>query len=145
VEKRILAGVFLLLSSFAGIAYGISNLLLSLESTGTWSSDLYERWAAIYLFLSTIAFFGALFAFSGTNFVFPILGSFTGMIASGPLWLGFIFGLIALILLIVSRNEFREIMERKKLEVIDVPEAPGGPTRSRERQEGKRPPLPPRT
>jgi hypothetical protein len=144
LEKRIIAGVFLLLSSLAGMAHGIMNLLWSMESSDAWSADFYERWAAIYLILSTVTFFGALFAFSGASFGLPILGAITGLLASGPLWLGAIFGLVALILLIKSKPEFDEIAERKRQEAEMASEATSDDDRSRHRPQRNEPPLPPR-
>jgi hypothetical protein len=77
------------------------------ETVSVWNQNLFLTCGVLVIVFSFIAFMGGIFAIKRTNYWLALLGSVAGIFALG-IGLGFIFSLIALFLLLTSRNEFKQ-------------------------------------
>jgi hypothetical protein len=71
-----------------------------------WNQNLFLVCGVMTIVFSLITFMGGVFAIKQTNYWLALLGSVTGIFAIG-VGLGFIFSLIALIMLLLARNDFK--------------------------------------
>jgi len=75
------------------------------DISSLWTKNLFLTCGVLILVFSLFAFIGGIFAFKRNNYWLALLGSVFGMFALGA-GIGFVFSLIALFMLLLSRNEF---------------------------------------
>jgi hypothetical protein len=76
------------------------------DTSSAWANSLFGICGVLILVFSIIAIFGAIAALKRTNYWLALLGSLFGILSIG-LGLGLILSIVALILLLLSKNSFR--------------------------------------
>lgn len=106
------AGVLLIIAGLIAIGNAIFMMLTAKEAA---SYSLYENVAAyiivcaiIILLLAIIAVVGGVMAVKRKSWAVALIGSILGLFTLGPLGISSILSLIALILIAVSKEEFRQ-------------------------------------
>jgi hypothetical protein len=110
VEKTVMpviGGILILIGALVGIATGAffivgASLFMPIDITGFGLSELMAVCGIIIVVISIIALLGGIFAMQRKAFGFAIVGGILSMLVGS-----FIFGLIGLILVAISRKEFR--------------------------------------
>lgn len=109
MEKRLIAGLFLLLSFIMGIilaaAMQIGWAVAGFDPTGIFEKILIACTAIVVVF-SILALLGAFAAITGKSYFMAILGGIFGLLCLGYAGMGSVFGLIGLILVLISKDEF---------------------------------------
>ena len=110
MEKRVLGGIFILLSAIMGLAIGGiliagGSMIGGLDPTG-FVEDILIICGVIFMVFGLIALLGAINAIMGKSWGLAILGAIFALFTIGPYLLGSIFGLIGLILIAMSKEEF---------------------------------------
>jgi hypothetical protein len=111
MEKRILAGVFLLISFLAALGGAIGLLFAGDEASNLpVMGDAFETilyiCGAIELIFGLLALLGAIMCFRGTNWGIALVGGIFGLLSIGAFGAGSLFGLIGLIFVAISKDEF---------------------------------------
>ncbi|KYK29735.1 MAG: hypothetical protein AYK23_04970 [Candidatus Proteinoplasmatales archaeon SG8-5] len=60
----------------------------------------------IFIIFSILALLGGIMAITRKSWGFAVVGAIFGLLTIGPYGLGFVLGLVALILIIISKDEF---------------------------------------
>lgn len=110
MEKRIIGGVFILLSAVIGMATGAlfivgADFASDFDPTGV-AEDILTVCGAIFIVFAIIALVGAIMAFTGKSWGLALVGGIFGLFCIGPYGLASIFGLIGLIMVAISKDEF---------------------------------------
>ena len=125
MAKRHIAGVLLIVSFVLGLVTTAIYFLASEETTWEALAEEYMLIGVVNLVFSIAALLGGIYALSGTSWALSIAGSVGGIIATGPFFLGSVCGLVALILVVISKDEFdqvkqeREMLKRGELVYVD--------------------------
>jgi hypothetical protein len=110
LEKRKIGGIFLWIGGFLAVANAARYFIAGSEAADLdifgFLSGLVYTCGAIELILGIIAIVGGLFAWNGRSYGFALTGSIICLISIGYFLLGSLFGLIALILIATSKEEF---------------------------------------
>lgn len=111
-----IAGVFLLITGILGLLLWVLvafvggligfNMIPGTEGAEAFISGFFVVCAVIGLIFSIIALLGGLMAIQRKNWAFALIGSILGLFTIGPFLISSILSLIALILIMVSRNDF---------------------------------------
>jgi hypothetical protein len=111
MEKRILAAIFLILSFIFALA-GAAGLLFAGEEASslpmmgeTFETILYIC-GAIELIFGLLALLGAIMCFKGTGWGIALVGGIFGLLSIGMFGAGSLFGLLGLIFVAISKDEF---------------------------------------
>jgi len=125
MAKRHIAGVLLILSALLGMVTTASLFMAAEITRYEYFAQEYTKYGALNLILSIGALVGAIYTLSGTSWAISIAGSVLGILAVGPIFLGSLCGLVALILVVISKDEFdqvkqeREMLRRGELVYVD--------------------------
>ena len=114
-ERAGYAGIFIIISGLLALVTGLSMIAYP-DPFINWYSNLYIDlttnaimiWGAIMLVFGAIAIIGGFRAIKRRSWAIAAVGGSLGLIASGGLFLGALFGLIGLILVVISRDEFKD-------------------------------------
>lgn len=122
--KPVLAGVLLIVVALMGIVLAIVVLgyvdmglgfmdeYFAEDPTGTATgvADMVQNivtvCAIIFIIFALLALLGGIMAFTRKSWGFAMVGAIFGLFTIGPWGLGFVLSLVALILLIISKDEF---------------------------------------
>lgn len=112
MEKRMIGGAFILLSAIVGMATGAmfiigADFASDFDPTGV-AEDILTVCGAIFIIFALIALVGAIMALTGKSWGLGIVGGIFGLLCIGPYGLASIFGLIGLIMVAISKDEFGE-------------------------------------
>jgi hypothetical protein len=114
-ERAGYAGLLILISGFLALITGLSMIVYPDPFINWYSqvfinltSDAIMIWGAIMLVFSLIAIIGGVRATRRRSWAIATVGGFLGFIASGGFFLGTIFGLIGLMLVVISKDEFKD-------------------------------------
>jgi len=104
--KPIIGGILILIGALAGIIVGVSliwleSFLLPLGDYGVDVSGIFAVCGIIWILLSLIGLLGGIFAMQRKHFGLAIVGGIFSLLFGF-----FIFGLIGLILVAISKDEF---------------------------------------
>jgi hypothetical protein len=107
MEMRVVGGVLIMISAIAGFIGGIavivgSSVLWGLDEVPGFASGVATGCGAVMIIFAIIALFGAIAAIKGTSWGLAILGGIFAI----PIGY-FIIGLIGLILVAISKDEFQ--------------------------------------
>ena len=110
VEKTVMpviGGILIIIGAIVGFATGAflivgASLFMPIDITGFGLSEMLAVCGIVIVVLSIIALLGGVFAIQRKAFGFAIIGGIFSILVGS-----FIFGLIGLILVAVSRKEFR--------------------------------------
>ncbi len=113
MQKRLIAGVLLVLAFIMALASAITILFMGSATDAldipfigeALSSALYVC-GAIELVFGLLGLLGGVMAITGKSWGVAFVGAVFGMLSIGWAFLGFVCGLIALILLLFSKDEF---------------------------------------
>jgi hypothetical protein len=110
LEVRQIGGAFLMISFVMGIlmllgAVFVMGFSTYFDPSGV-STLVTAICAIVYIIISVIVLFGVLMAFSGRSWRVAMLGAVLALFTIGPFFIGSICGLIALVLIAVSHDEF---------------------------------------
>jgi len=111
MEMRIIAGILLVVGAAAIIGQSAYTFVVGTAVSvvpiigGAMASIVYVC-AAIILVFGIIALLGGIFAITGKSWTLALVGSVLALISGGFYWIGSIMGLVALILIAISRHEF---------------------------------------
>ena len=107
--KRMIGGIFLLLSCVMGIilaaAMQIGWGIAGFDPTGTFETMLLVCTALVVVF-SLLALLGGISAFTGKGYGLALMGGIFGIFTIGYAFLGSVFGLIGLIFVLLAKEEF---------------------------------------
>jgi hypothetical protein len=116
-SKSLIGGVLLMISGLIGIIYGL--VFVSLSSTvidvlgGTYGEDVLKMLegvlvacGVIWFIVGLIALIGGVFAIRRRRWGIAVVGGVFGLLTLGPWLIGSILGLIGLILVAISKDEF---------------------------------------
>ena len=113
MEMRIIAGILLIISFVCGLYTAVplliaEDLIQEAESVGmpSFLSGIFMTCAIIVMIFALLALLGGVMAITGKSFGLAILGAVFAMFTLGPIFLGSLLGLVALILLALSKDEF---------------------------------------
>ena len=113
-ERAGYAGTLIIISGVLALMTGLSMIIYPDPFISWYSqmfidltSDFIMIWGAIMLIFAIIAILGGIRAIQRRSWPLAAAGGLLGFIASGGFFLGSIFGLIGLILVAVSKREFR--------------------------------------
>ncbi|NYT12565.1 MAG: hypothetical protein GKC03_08480 [Methanomassiliicoccales archaeon] len=114
-ERAGYAGTLIMISGLLAFITGLSMVVYP-DPFINWysqvfinlSSDAIMIWGAIMLVFGLISIVGGVRATRRRSWSIATLGGFLGFIASGGFFLGTIFGLIGLILVVISKDEFKD-------------------------------------
>ncbi len=111
MEKRFLAGVFLFDGFIISVATIITWFLEYLDYEGSDPESARSRltYIGIQSIVGVIIIIGAMSAISGKSWTISIVGAVVCLLSIGIFLLGSVCGLIALILLIISKSEFEDL------------------------------------
>lgn len=109
------AGILIMISGLLAFITGLSMVVYS-DSFVNWYSQVFINltsdailiWGVIMLVFGLIAIVGGVIATQRRFWAIATVGGFLGFIASGGFFLGTIFGLIGLILVVISKDEFKD-------------------------------------
>ena len=122
--KPVLAGVLLIVVALMGIVLavivlgyvdmglGFMDEYFAEDPTGTATGmaemvqSIVTVCAIIFIIFALLALLGGIMAFTRKSWGFAIVGAIFGMFTLGPYGLGFILSLVALILIVISKDEF---------------------------------------
>lgn len=112
MEKRIIGGALLLIGAISGLAWGGlliagGNFFGGFDPFGFLSGALMVC-GIVFLIFSLIALMGAIMAITGKSWGLAVLGGIFGLLCLGISFTGSLFGLIGLILIAISKDEFGE-------------------------------------
>jgi hypothetical protein len=112
MEKRMIGGAFLLLSAIVGLATGAmfiigADFAADVDPTGM-AEDILTVCGVIFMIFALIALLGAIMALTGKSWGLALVGGIFGLLCVGPYGLASVFGLIGLILVAISKDEFGE-------------------------------------
>ena len=112
MEKRMIGGAFILLSAIMGMATGAmfiigADFAEDIDPTGM-AEGILTVCGIIFLIFAIIALVGAIMALTGKSWGLGIVGGIFGLLCIGPYGLASIFGLIGLIMVAISKDEFGE-------------------------------------
>ncbi len=111
MEKRLLAGILL----FAGFIISVATIItlfldyLDYESTDPDLAGSRLTYAGIQSINGIIIIIGAMSAISGKSWTISIVGAVACLLSVGIFFLGSVCGLVALVLLIISKSEFEDL------------------------------------
>ncbi len=110
MEKRMIGGAFILLAAIVGMATGAmfiigADFASDFDPTGV-AEDILTVCGAIFIIFALIALVGAIMALTGKSWGLGIVGGIFGLLCIGPYGLASIFGLIGLIMVAISKDEF---------------------------------------
>jgi DNA-directed RNA polymerase subunit RPC12/RpoP len=102
-----LGGVLILLSGVFAIGSGIFSLALSsaIGAAGYSGTGFLTCCSFIIVLFGIAAMVGGYFAITRSHFSFALVGGILGTLAGG-FWIGLVLGLVGLVLIAVSRDEF---------------------------------------
>lgn len=113
-ERAGLGGVLIIASGFLAVLTGLSMMLNPdpfinwySQIIYTFTADAIMIWGAIMLIFGLVAIVGGVMASKRRSWALALTGGFLGFIASGGLFLGTVLGLIGMILVLISKSEFR--------------------------------------
>ncbi len=113
MEMRIIAGILLIISFVCGLYSAVPILIAEdiaeeAEAMGmpSFVSGIFMTCAIIMVIFAILALLGGVMAITGKSFGFAILGAVFALFTLGPFFLGSLLGLVALILLALSKDEF---------------------------------------
>ena len=106
MEKRIVAG-FLIVFAFISAFVEFLVLLIAASLEVPYFAREYYIYAFITLLLAILSFIGAYYAFTGKSWVLALAGSVFALLSIGILYTSTILGILALIIIALSRGEFR--------------------------------------
>ena len=109
-----IAGVLIIIAAIYGLIWAYINWQWSFDP-GFWGSRHYQQQALMALLFSFGSLFGAYFALSGQSRFGAVVGTIIGLFAMPVLSIGFVCGVVALILLALSKQEFEEEQERRRV------------------------------
>ena len=108
MEKRVIGGVFLLISAICGLFE--AGVLLVGSGAMALLNDMMGGaltiCGAVLAIIAIITLLGAIMAIMGKMWGLALVGGIFGLLTIGPIFLGSIFGLIGLILIAMSKDEF---------------------------------------
>lgn len=125
MAKRHIAGVMLILSALLGMVTTALLFMAAESTTYEYFAQEYMMYGALNLIFSIGALVGAIYALSGTSWALSIAGSILGILVVGPIFLGSLCGLVALILVAISKDEYdqvrreRDMLKRGELVYVD--------------------------
>jgi hypothetical protein len=110
MEKRLIGGVFLLLSAIMGFALAAFFIIgmdwvNQFDPTG-FVEDFLVVCGVMFAVFAILTLLGAVMAITGKSYGIAIVGGIFGLLTIGPYGLASIFGLIGLILVLMSKEEF---------------------------------------
>jgi len=111
MEKRFLAGILL----FAGFIFSVATIItlfleyLDFEGSDPDTAQSRLTYAGIQSIVAVVILIGAMAAISGKSFNISVLGAIVCLLSIGIFFLGSVCGLVALILLIISKSEFVDL------------------------------------
>jgi hypothetical protein len=105
-----MAGMFLLVSFFMGVLILIGAIfamgVTTMFDPSGYTTTVAAICAIIYLLISIVVLFGAFMCFSGKSWGVALAAGVLALFTLGPFFIGSICGLIGLVLVAVSREEF---------------------------------------
>lgn len=118
-EKSVLSlvgGILILLAGLMGLAMGVMMLAINVEDLEQYGVDvagltdmiegILTACGVIWAILGIIALVGGVFGVMRKHWGLAVLGGVIGLLVIGPYFLGSIFSLIGLILVIVAKKDF---------------------------------------
>jgi len=117
MHTRLLGGIFLILSGICGFVV-VTALFIGSTSVGGMpgmdavpgmadaASGILKVCGGIFAVFSIVALLGGVVALMGKMWGLSLVGGILGLFTIGPLFLGSIFGLIGLILIAMSKEEY---------------------------------------
>lgn len=110
VEKRVIAGILLIIGFIADLAQAMMTFVIGSEASSIPgigdASGVFYTCAVIELVFGILALVGAAMALSGKSWGLALVGSIFCLLSLGFVFIGSLMGLIALILIAVSKDEF---------------------------------------
>jgi len=113
LEMRIIAGILLIISFVCGLYSAVPALIAEdiaseAEELGmpSFVADIFLMCAVIIIIFAILALLGGVMAITGKSYGLAILGAVFALFTLGPFFLGSILGLVGLILIVLSADEF---------------------------------------
>jgi hypothetical protein len=140
--KRQIAAVFMLISFTMAIIITLITFYDATQAYTRLATELYIS-GFINLVVAVIIFLGSIYCLAGTSWPWALGGSIAATISIGILFIGSISGLIALILVVASKDEFLSLKTRPQPPPPPTMAPPGThPTYGHDTMPGKVPPPP---
>jgi len=103
----VIAGILLIVVGLMALGTGLLYLLASSYTVETYGASIGCCGSLEFLF-GLGALFGGVFAIQRKHFFLALLGAVVGLLTMGPIFLGSILSLVALIMISSGRNEFND-------------------------------------